>query len=151
MKIVIDITAEDFEKVKCGRGAVSMMRKAIIHGTPLPKGHRSLKDADTIRKTISESIEECKKWADEVNFNLSAIATILGDISISLAVLTDKSEREETIKEALKFLVSKQQVQGSLGYAGNDNGYEVSWDEVLKWIDAYNMTITNKYKTESEE
>ena len=38
MKIVIDISAEDFEKVKCGRGAVSMMRKAIIHGTPLPEG-----------------------------------------------------------------------------------------------------------------
>lgn len=36
MKIVIDISAEDFENVKCGRGAVSMMRKAIIHGTPLP-------------------------------------------------------------------------------------------------------------------
>ena len=46
MKIVIDISAEDFEKVKCGRGAVSMMRKAIIHGTPLPKGHGRLIDAD---------------------------------------------------------------------------------------------------------
>ena len=45
MKIVIDIPAEDFEKVKCGRGAVSMMRKAIIHGTPLPKGHGRLIDA----------------------------------------------------------------------------------------------------------
>lgn len=49
MKIVIDITAEDFEKVKCGRGAVSMMRKAIIHGTPLPKGHGRLIDADKIQ------------------------------------------------------------------------------------------------------
>lgn len=46
MKIVIDISAEDFEKVKCGRGAVSMMRKAIIHGIPLPKGHGRLIDAD---------------------------------------------------------------------------------------------------------
>ena len=40
--------------------------EAIRNGTPLPKGHGSLKDADAIRKTISESIEECKKWADEV-------------------------------------------------------------------------------------
>jgi hypothetical protein len=35
MKIVIDIKAEDFENVKCGRGAVSMMRRAIVHGTLL--------------------------------------------------------------------------------------------------------------------
>lgn len=42
MKILIDISAEDFEKVKCGRGAVSMMRRAIIHGTPLPDTNSNL-------------------------------------------------------------------------------------------------------------
>ena len=66
MQIVIDISEDDYRKVQDGRASVSMMRKAIRNGTPLPKGHGSLKDADAIRKTISESIEECKKWADEV-------------------------------------------------------------------------------------
>ena len=66
MQIVIDISEDDYRKVQDGRASVSMMRKAMRNGTPLPKGHGSLKDADAIRKTISESIEECKKWADEV-------------------------------------------------------------------------------------
>lgn len=43
--------------------------------------------------------------------------------------------REEAIKSALKFLVSKQQEQGSWGYADNDDTNEVSWDEIIEWID----------------
>ena len=58
MKIVIDIPEEDFEKVKCGRGAVSMMRKAIIHGTPLPKGHGRLIDADALYDEYVKEPEE---------------------------------------------------------------------------------------------
>lgn len=54
MKIVIDISAEDFEKVKCGRGAVSMMRRAIIHGTPLPEGHGRLIDADEFEELFGK-------------------------------------------------------------------------------------------------
>lgn len=43
--------------------------------------------------------------------------------------------REEAIKSALKYLVRKQQEQGSWGYADNDNTNKVSWNEVLEWID----------------
>lgn len=43
--------------------------------------------------------------------------------------------REQTIKSALKYLVRKQQEQGSWGYANNDNTNKVSWNEVLEWID----------------
>lgn len=43
--------------------------------------------------------------------------------------------REEAIKSALKFLVRKQQEQGSWGYADNDDTHEVSWDEIIEWID----------------
>ena len=43
--------------------------------------------------------------------------------------------REEAIKSALKFLVRKQQEQGSWGYADNDDTHEVSWDEIIRWVD----------------
>ena len=66
MQIVIDISAEDFEKVKYGRGAVSMMRKAIQRGIPLPKGHGRLKDVDEIiRDGISKGFCE---WYDEMKY-----------------------------------------------------------------------------------
>ncbi len=60
MKLVIDISAEDFEKVKCGRGAVSMMRKAIIHGTPLPE------DAEILTKEAYSDL--CRRAANVPNF-----------------------------------------------------------------------------------
>ena len=43
--------------------------------------------------------------------------------------------REEAIKSALKFLIRKQTEQGSWGYADNDDTNEVSWDEIIEWID----------------
>ena len=43
--------------------------------------------------------------------------------------------REEAIKSALKFLVRKQQEQGSWGYADNDDTHEVSWNEIIEWVD----------------
>ena len=60
MKLIVDISAEDFEKVKCGRGAVSMMRKAIIHGTPLPEG------AEILTKEAYSDL--CMRAADVPNF-----------------------------------------------------------------------------------
>lgn len=42
--------------------------------------------------------------------------------------------KEEAIKSALKFLVRKQQEQGSWGYADN-NDNEISWNEVIRWVD----------------
>ena len=44
MQIVIDISEDDYRKVQDGRASVSMMRKAIRNGTPLPKGHGRLID-----------------------------------------------------------------------------------------------------------
>ena len=37
MKLVIDISEDDYKKVQDGRAGVSMMRKAIRNGTPLPR------------------------------------------------------------------------------------------------------------------
>ena len=39
MKLVIDISEDDYRKVQDGRASVRLMRKAIANGTPLPKGH----------------------------------------------------------------------------------------------------------------
>ncbi len=50
MQIVIDISDDDYRKVQDGRASVSMMRKAIRNGAPLPKGHGDLIDADALMK-----------------------------------------------------------------------------------------------------
>lgn len=42
--------------------------------------------------------------------------------------------KEEIIKSALKFLVQKQTEQGSWGFS-DDNDYEVSWNEVIEWLE----------------
>lgn len=42
--------------------------------------------------------------------------------------------KEEAIKSVLKYLVHKQQEQGSWGYADN-NDNEISWNEVIRWVD----------------
>ena len=48
MQIVISMQEDDYRKVQDGRASVSMMRKAIRNGTPLPKGHGRLIDEDQI-------------------------------------------------------------------------------------------------------
>lgn len=53
MQIVIDIDDDDYRKVQDGRASVSIMRKAIKNGTPLPKGHGRLIDADAITKDLN--------------------------------------------------------------------------------------------------
>lgn len=68
MKIVIDISAEDFEKVKCGKvrwgkDAVLMMRKVIMHGTPLPKGHDRLIEAKRLKEVSYLNILSIYKYS----------------------------------------------------------------------------------------
>ena len=53
MEIVIKLTEDDYKKVQDGRAAVTVMRNAIRNGTPLPKGHGDLKDADKLAVEIS--------------------------------------------------------------------------------------------------
>lgn len=69
MKLVIDIPENIYECVKktiISDEIFDELVGAFRKSEPLPKGHGALKDTDAIRKTISESIEECKKWANEV-------------------------------------------------------------------------------------
>lgn len=55
MKLVIDISEDDYIKVQDGRASVSMMLKAIRSGTPLPKGHGDLIDRNELKKIIKEN------------------------------------------------------------------------------------------------
>lgn len=57
MQIVIDISEDDYIKVQDGRASVSMMRKAIRNGTPLPKGHGRLGDLDALEEEIINGIK----------------------------------------------------------------------------------------------
>lgn len=62
MKIVIDISEEDYRKVQDGRASVSMMRKSIRNGIPLPKGHGDLID----RSLLLEDMERGYRFANEL-------------------------------------------------------------------------------------
>lgn len=57
MEIVIKLTEEDFKKVQDGRAPVTVMRSAIRNGTPLPKGHGALKDADEVMKEMERNFD----------------------------------------------------------------------------------------------
>lgn len=68
MKIVVDISEDDYRKVQDGRAGVSMMRKAIRNGSPLPKGHGRLIDADrTIATTWTNFYKHEDEWEKKDN------------------------------------------------------------------------------------
>ena len=55
MKIVIDISPEELEMIKLKLnspigGVISQAELIILNGTPLPKGHGRLIDADELKK-----------------------------------------------------------------------------------------------------
>ena len=69
MKVVIEIPDEIYQVLKNhykNRTGVLVTHEAIANGTPLPKGHGRLIDADALRKSFQESIDECHKWAENV-------------------------------------------------------------------------------------
>lgn len=68
MKIVIDISEDDYRKVQDGRASVSMMRKAIRNGTPLPKGYGRLIDADKLIK--DNGLDKATKYGNKTKEQL---------------------------------------------------------------------------------
>ena len=57
MKVVIEIDDIDFEAIKHGKPISAKVMDALIHGTPLPKGHGRLIDADAEIKSIEKNYE----------------------------------------------------------------------------------------------
>lgn len=61
MQIAIDISEKDYNRLKRKDGFDDMFLnyygKAIVYGTPLPKGHGRLGDLDAVMDDINRSIE----------------------------------------------------------------------------------------------
>lgn len=69
MKLVIDIPEKFYENLKTLYTGITggfVLSEIVAHGTPLPKRHGRLIDADALRKSFQESIDECHKWAENV-------------------------------------------------------------------------------------
>lgn len=64
MKIVIDISEDDYRKVQDGRASVSMMRKAIANGTPLDKIKTELHATAEMHEDGDYYLRE--EWIDEI-------------------------------------------------------------------------------------
>ena len=63
MKIVIDIPKEMYERIKDGYVPLGIS-KYLKNGTPLPKGHGDLKDADIYKSEVYKYIAENKNSDD---------------------------------------------------------------------------------------
>ena len=77
MQVVINISKDDFEEICLQARMVEdtgslfgRIRKAISHGTPLPKGHGRLIDADALLKDVRDNSESyfaddfAHEWVD---------------------------------------------------------------------------------------
>ena len=68
MEIVIKIPEDEYNIAKYGQYGninVDIVRKAIANGTPLPKGHGRLVDADALEKKMTEYINTLPLAYDE--------------------------------------------------------------------------------------
>lgn len=63
MKLVIDISKEMYERIKDGYVPLGIS-KYLKNGTPLPKGHGDLKDADIYKTEVKKYIAENKNSDD---------------------------------------------------------------------------------------
>ena len=73
MQIVIDIPEEDYIRLRDEGmfGNVTTFKRAVREGTPLPKGHGDLIDADRLRSMYSinranfNTVVGIQKWIDD--------------------------------------------------------------------------------------
>ena len=79
MKLVIEISEDDYRKVKDGRASVSMMQKAIRNGTPLPKGHGRLGDLDKIKKEMQNYHDDCAKTSEYTRLGFETAIAVVED------------------------------------------------------------------------
>lgn len=81
MKLIIDISEDDYRKVQDGRGSVSMMRKVIRNGTPLPKGHGRLiiLSEDAVKRKQTHLNLSCQSWISEIGLSEATVAIIEAD------------------------------------------------------------------------
>ena len=68
MKIVIDIPEETYHKIKTGLYDYGDMNIIIKNGTPLPKNHGRLIDADELKITMEKDIRKALSFVDLTDF-----------------------------------------------------------------------------------
>ena len=87
MKIVIEIDEENYEKNKYGRCPVTVMRKSIRNGTPLPKGHGRLIDVNDLLDDINLEDNDYNR-----DINTGEIITLENIDRIPTIIEADKEE-----------------------------------------------------------
>ena len=99
MEIVIRLTEDDYKKVQDGRAAVTVMRNAIRDGTPLPKGHGRLIDADALK--TSYGLEGATKYGNESkeqiehSYSTMMMYEIVDMLDYAPAIIEEDEEAEE--------------------------------------------------------
>lgn len=92
MKIVIDIPESQYEYLSkianAGHEPLGYFERVIMRGTPLPKGHGRLIDADSLIKAIEEKAKRLSN-ADTINGLCGAVALIFDESTI---IGADKEE-----------------------------------------------------------
>lgn len=88
MKLVIDIHEKDYQLILNSGFVPYGVIYAIMHGTPLPKGHGRLIDADALEKKMYNREEELKE-----------IKAIWGSSAVSVALNMFASTIIEADKE----------------------------------------------------
>lgn len=74
MQIVIDINEEDYNDLTLtGENTIPLsallrLREALRNGTPLPKGHGRLIDADELRRTMEKDVRRALSFVDLTDF-----------------------------------------------------------------------------------
>ena len=90
MQIVIDIPDEEYEDVKKAGGCYYDFGKAIYYGTPLPKGHGRLIDADATCKDIIHAL-----GIRDENYLLEAEKAIYKRIKNAPTIIDADTESED--------------------------------------------------------
>ena len=83
MKIVIDIDEESYEHIKAysNEEVLPIGWYAIINGTPLPKGHGRLIDADALQTEMEKDVRKAMSFVDLKDFVWLAPTIIEGSNS----------------------------------------------------------------------
>lgn len=87
MKLIIDIPDEDYAQLD--KWSVYYFREMITNGTPLPKGHGRLIDADALEKKMCDREDELGD--DRSMWESSAVSVAL-DMFAPTIIEADKGE-----------------------------------------------------------
>ena len=95
MQIVIDVPEEEYNYVKTqvAFGITNPLKMRIANGTPLPKGHGRLIDADALEKKMCD--RETEMGDDKALWESSAVSVAL-DMFAPTIIEADKAESEDT-------------------------------------------------------